>query len=209
MLHGVANGYQLWYARNDWRSLLVYCGRSVECGRCAESSKSAPKSSKKGAKSTKTGGKFSKSAGKSTKSTGKSVKSGTKMDDLKAILLQRSKPIITMLEDIRIYIMQRLVAMNKLAVNLEDQITPTVRKRLEYLKREQRNWYVFPSAYEELEKDYVSKSSGRLETCSLACHDVLYNVVEVMKHVAMNLVSQLESGRFNLRRISLTGFHQK
>ncbi|GKF87315.1 hypothetical protein Tco_0258192 [Tanacetum coccineum] len=30
----VANGYQLWYARNDWRSLLVYCGRSVECGRC-------------------------------------------------------------------------------------------------------------------------------------------------------------------------------
>ncbi|GKA11925.1 splicing factor [Tanacetum coccineum] len=53
----------------------------------------------------------------------------------KAILLQRSKPIITMLEDIRIYIMQRLVAMNKLAVNLEDQITPTVRKRLEYLKK--------------------------------------------------------------------------
>ncbi|GKA43925.1 hypothetical protein Tco_0736649 [Tanacetum coccineum] len=58
----------------------------------------------------------------------------------KAILLQRLKPIITMLEDIRIYIMQRLVAMNKLAVNLEDQITPTVRKRLEYLKQEQINW---------------------------------------------------------------------
>nr|GEV34751.1 splicing factor [Tanacetum cinerariifolium] len=317
----VANGYQLWYAKNDWRSLLVYCGRSVECGRCAgkysnkkkkikkslfpakdaESSKSAPKSSKKGAKLTKTGG---KSAGKSTKSadgwldgcrrilgldgcflkhtcrgelltamgrdannqmypiawavvkveniknwswllsllhddlnlqqgTGLTLISDshkmslvigclmhsienvqymsmptskrnikvynfkdysgcssstvdelvyTKMDDLKyinleayeylvtrnpnswcraffnlnvkcaafengisesyhkAILLQRSKPIITMLEDIRIYIMQRLVAMNKLEVNLEDQITPTVRKRLEYLKREQRLW---------------------------------------------------------------------
>ncbi|GJW85984.1 hypothetical protein Tco_0159129 [Tanacetum coccineum] len=56
-----------------------------------------------------------------------------------------------MLEDIRIYIVQRLVAMNKLTVNLEDQIIPTVRKRLEYLKQEQRNWYVFPSAYEELE----------------------------------------------------------
>nr|GEW35242.1 hypothetical protein [Tanacetum cinerariifolium] len=28
--YGVANGYQLWYAKNDWRSLLVYCGRSVE-----------------------------------------------------------------------------------------------------------------------------------------------------------------------------------
>ncbi|GKE69395.1 hypothetical protein Tco_1527467, partial [Tanacetum coccineum] len=56
----------------------------------------------------------------------------------KAILLQRLKLIITMLEDIRIYIMQTLVAMNKLAVYLEDQITPTVRKRLEYLKQEQR-----------------------------------------------------------------------
>ncbi|GKC95323.1 hypothetical protein Tco_1160765, partial [Tanacetum coccineum] len=55
-----------------------------------------------------------------------------------AILLERLKLIITMLEDIRIYIMQRLVAMNKFAVNLEDQITPTVRKRLEYLKQEQR-----------------------------------------------------------------------
>ncbi|GKF72340.1 hypothetical protein Tco_0208454 [Tanacetum coccineum] len=52
---GVANGYQLWYAKNDWGGLLFYYGRSVEGGRCAESSKSAksaPKSSKKGAKST-------------------------------------------------------------------------------------------------------------------------------------------------------------
>nr|GEX14565.1 hypothetical protein CTI12_AA176900 [Tanacetum cinerariifolium] len=65
--YGVENGYQLWYARNDLRSLLVYCGRSVECGRCAESSKYAPKSSKKGAKSTKIAG---KSVGKSTKSVG-------------------------------------------------------------------------------------------------------------------------------------------
>nr|GEW06968.1 splicing factor [Tanacetum cinerariifolium] len=44
----VENGYQLWYAKNDRRSLLVYCGRSVKISRCAESSKSAksaPKSS--------------------------------------------------------------------------------------------------------------------------------------------------------------------
>nr|GFA73946.1 splicing factor [Tanacetum cinerariifolium] len=33
--YGVANGYQLWYAKNDWRSLLVYCGRSVKVGRCS------------------------------------------------------------------------------------------------------------------------------------------------------------------------------
>nr|GEW29115.1 hypothetical protein [Tanacetum cinerariifolium] len=48
-----------------------------------------------------------------------------KMDDLKYINLEA-------------YEYLRLVAMNKLAVNLKDQITPTVRKRLEYLKQEQR-----------------------------------------------------------------------
>ncbi|GJV47828.1 calcium/proton exchanger [Tanacetum coccineum] len=87
----------------------------------------------------------------------------------KAILLQRSKPIITMLEDKRIYIMQRLVAINKLPVNLEDQITPTVRKRLEYLKQEQRNCYVFPSAYQELEVRCGDQSYAKnfcLRTCS-------------------------------------------
>ncbi|GKD70531.1 hypothetical protein Tco_1324621 [Tanacetum coccineum] len=25
--YGIENGYQLWYAKNDWRSLLVYRGR--------------------------------------------------------------------------------------------------------------------------------------------------------------------------------------
>ncbi|GKC00442.1 hypothetical protein Tco_0986578 [Tanacetum coccineum] len=42
-------------------------------------------------------------------------------------------------------------AMHNIAVNLEDHITPTVKKKLEYLKREQRNWTVFPSAYQLLE----------------------------------------------------------
>nr|GEV83836.1 aspartic proteinase CDR1-like [Tanacetum cinerariifolium] len=42
---------------------------------------------------------------------------------------------------------KRLVAMNK----LEDQITPTIRKRLECLKEEQRDWIFYPSGYEELE----------------------------------------------------------
>nr|GEZ02888.1 putative reverse transcriptase domain-containing protein [Tanacetum cinerariifolium] len=55
----------------------------------------------------------------------------------RAILLPRHKPIITMLEKIRIYIMQRLVAMNKLALNLEDTITPSIRKQLEILKVKQ------------------------------------------------------------------------
>ncbi|GKD19960.1 hypothetical protein Tco_1209118, partial [Tanacetum coccineum] len=69
----------------------------------------------------------------------------------RAILLQRHKPIITMLEDIRVYLMQRVVVMHNITVNLEDQITPTVRKKLEYLKREQRHWTVFLSDYQLLE----------------------------------------------------------
>ena len=33
--YGVANGYQLWFMKNDWRCLLAFCGRNVEEGRCA------------------------------------------------------------------------------------------------------------------------------------------------------------------------------
>ncbi|GJY35592.1 hypothetical protein Tco_0420970 [Tanacetum coccineum] len=55
----------------------------------------------------------------------------------RAFLGPRHKPIITMLEEIRLYIMQRLVAMNNLAFNLEDKITLSIRKSLELLKDQQ------------------------------------------------------------------------
>nr|GEZ94441.1 hypothetical protein CTI12_AA235510 [Tanacetum cinerariifolium] len=51
-----------------------------------------------------------------------------------AILVQRTKPIITMLEDIRLYIMQRLFEMNRVARNWDHTITPSIKKRLELLK---------------------------------------------------------------------------
>ncbi|GJX41482.1 hypothetical protein Tco_0256472 [Tanacetum coccineum] len=47
----------------------------------------------------------------------------------------RGKPIITMLEDIRVYIMQRMFCMNKLAFDNKDSITPSVRRQMEYNKR--------------------------------------------------------------------------
>ncbi|GJW04846.1 zinc finger, PMZ-type containing protein [Tanacetum coccineum] len=56
-----------------------------------------------------------------------------------------------MLEDIRLYIMQRLVEMNKKAMNLEDRITPSIRKRLKILKGQHRFWAVIPSGFQELE----------------------------------------------------------
>ncbi|GJZ73200.1 hypothetical protein Tco_0637346 [Tanacetum coccineum] len=37
--YGVKHGYQLWYYRSDYKSLLVYCGRDIELGRCAASDK--------------------------------------------------------------------------------------------------------------------------------------------------------------------------
>ncbi|GJV57108.1 zinc finger, PMZ-type containing protein [Tanacetum coccineum] len=69
----------------------------------------------------------------------------------RAILVQRTKPIITMLEDIRLYVMQRLVAMNRVARTWEHSITPSIRKRVEVLKEKQRDWMVIPSGFQVLE----------------------------------------------------------
>nr|GEW39182.1 splicing factor [Tanacetum cinerariifolium] len=64
-----------------------------------------------------------------------------------AILGPIHKPIITMIEEIRLYILQRLVVMNKIAFSLEDIITPSIRKRLKLLKEKQRESIVFPSGF--------------------------------------------------------------
>ncbi|GKC21041.1 hypothetical protein Tco_1023191 [Tanacetum coccineum] len=70
------------------------------------------------------------------------------------------KPIITMLEEIRLYIMQRIMVMNKLAFSLEDTITPSIKKRLEILKEKQREWIVFLSRFQELEVRKGDQSYG-------------------------------------------------
>ncbi|GKC74930.1 hypothetical protein Tco_1120813, partial [Tanacetum coccineum] len=77
-----------------------------------------------------------------------------------AFLGLRHKPIITMLEEIRLYIMQRLVPMNKIAFSLEDRITPSIRKRLETLKEKQRECHIFPSGFQELEVRKCDHSYG-------------------------------------------------
>nr|GEV37935.1 hypothetical protein [Tanacetum cinerariifolium] len=55
-----------------------------------------------------------------------------------AILFARDKPIITMLKDIRMYLMQRMVAINEKATTLADLICPSITKELEKLKYKQR-----------------------------------------------------------------------
>nr|GEY37309.1 hypothetical protein CTI12_AA091940 [Tanacetum cinerariifolium] len=50
------------------------------------------------------------------------------------IVGDRGKPIISMLEDIRVYIMQRIFCMNKLAFDNKDLIKPSVRRQMKYNK---------------------------------------------------------------------------
>nr|GEX22300.1 hypothetical protein [Tanacetum cinerariifolium] len=67
------------------------------------------------------------------------------------ILSARGKPIITMLEDIRVYIMQRVWFLNKTTMELNDSITPFARRHLEFMKIKQRKWVVYASGFQEVE----------------------------------------------------------
>ncbi|GJX13693.1 hypothetical protein Tco_0205451 [Tanacetum coccineum] len=72
------------------------------------------------------------------------------------IIGARGKPIITMFEDIRVYIMQKMFYMNKLAFDDKDSITPSVRRHMEYNKRIQR-----PSKSSASSSRGGSKGGGR------------------------------------------------
>ncbi|GKA37526.1 splicing factor [Tanacetum coccineum] len=86
------------------------------------------------------------------------------------ILGARGKPIITMLEDIRIYLMQRMWHLNKKASELEDTITPSIRRQLEHLKIKQIFWLVFPSAFQEVEVRRCDEDYGvNLNTRKCSC----------------------------------------
>nr|GEU87918.1 hypothetical protein CTI12_AA091940 [Tanacetum cinerariifolium] len=125
----------------------------------------------------------------------------------RAILLQRHKPIITMLEDIRVYLMQRVVAMHNIAVNLEDQITPTVSKKLEYLKREQRHWTVFPSAYQLLEVRCGDSAFGlNLGEKTCACRLWQLSGIPCIHAVAgyMHLNRDPDEGALDTTRLAVT-----
>ncbi|GKB06126.1 pentatricopeptide repeat-containing protein [Tanacetum coccineum] len=55
---------------------------------------------------------------------------------------------------------KKFSGMNKKAMNLEDRITPSIRKRLEILKEQQRLWTVIPSGFQELEVRQGDQSFG-------------------------------------------------
>lgn len=54
------------------------------------------------------------------------------------ILPFRNKPIITMLEAIRVIVMERMHTMRTVSASWHDEICPTIRKKLEWLKDQHR-----------------------------------------------------------------------
>ncbi|GJY44725.1 hypothetical protein Tco_0432938 [Tanacetum coccineum] len=87
------------------------------------------------------------------------------------ILGARGKPIITMLEDIRVYLMERMWCMNKLAFENKEFITPSVRRQMEFNKKIQRHWLVFLSGYREVEVRRGDQSFGvNLHTMTYVCN---------------------------------------
>lgn len=75
-----------------------------------------------------------------------------------------------MLEDIRIYLMQRLVVMSDKARELGDAITPSVRKEIEHKKKFLTYWEVYVSGYKEFEVRKLNEGYGvNLETHKCTC----------------------------------------
>nr|GEV99380.1 calcium/proton exchanger [Tanacetum cinerariifolium] len=112
-----------------------------------------------------------------------------KNNDYWAILVHRTKPIIKMLEDIRLYIMQRLVEMNRVARNWDHSITPSIRKRLELMKIAQRDWMLIPSGFGELEVPRPPAARTIYEThASVRVRGKGQGVVEVLLEVGVKVV---------------------
>ncbi|CAI9289987.1 unnamed protein product [Lactuca saligna] len=67
------------------------------------------------------------------------------------IVEARKKPIITMLEEIRLYVMERMYNQKIKGHKWDMEICSSIRKRIEKMKEEQRYWDVIPSGEEEYE----------------------------------------------------------
>ncbi|GJX34570.1 multidrug resistance-associated protein 5 [Tanacetum coccineum] len=85
------------------------------------------------------------------------------------IVEARRKPIINMLEDIRIGLMERMQRMREKHAKWADGICPNIRKKFEKLKDQHRNWRVVPSGESrfEVRNGYEGfKVDERLRTCT-------------------------------------------
>ncbi|GJS99798.1 calcium/proton exchanger [Tanacetum coccineum] len=107
----------------------------------------------------------------------------------------RGKPIITMLEDIRVYAMQRHWIISKQASELKDNICPSIMKQLELLKKNE----VCSSGYQVLEvrrRDESYKVNQIERGCFCKLWDLFgilcMHVVAVYMHLHMDLKLDVE-----------------
>ncbi|GJZ96899.1 hypothetical protein Tco_0669233 [Tanacetum coccineum] len=61
------------------------------------------------------------------------------------LLRVRNKPLITMLEAMRVIVMERMNTMRRMLDKWTDDICPNIQKRLELIKDQQRFWHVIPA----------------------------------------------------------------
>nr|GEY84229.1 hypothetical protein [Tanacetum cinerariifolium] len=187
--YGAQNGYQLRYMQNDHNKLLAFCGRDVSEGSTCELETEVNDEDEKlyfkrcccNINGVGFSAKIEEIKMLDAKAHEWLVKRNPnswcmtyfEMDRCSVafdngisksfnlmIVRAKGKPIITMLEDIRVYIMQMMFCMNKQAFDNKYSITPSVRRQMEYNKRIQRRWLVFLSVYKEVEVRMGDQSFG-------------------------------------------------
>nr|KAJ0188265.1 hypothetical protein LSAT_V11C900484780 [Lactuca sativa] len=77
-----------------------------------------------------------------------------------AIRHARRRPIITMLEEIRLFVMERIYTQRVEGMEWDLLICPAIRKRIEELKVKQRLWGVTPCGYQKYEVRFTDVAYG-------------------------------------------------
>nr|KAJ0199396.1 hypothetical protein LSAT_V11C600334730 [Lactuca sativa] len=88
------------------------------------------------------------------------VENGVSKSFNSAIRHARRRPIITMLEEIRLFVMERIFTQRVEGMEWDLLISPTIRKRIEDLKVKQRMWGVTPCGYQHYEVRFTDVADG-------------------------------------------------
>ncbi|CAI9293268.1 unnamed protein product [Lactuca saligna] len=88
------------------------------------------------------------------------VENGVSESFNSAIRHARRRPIITMLEEIRLFVMERIYTQGVEGMEWDLLICPTIRKRIEELKVKQRLWGVTPCGYQKYEVRFTDVAYG-------------------------------------------------
>ncbi|CAJ2636458.1 unnamed protein product [Trifolium pratense] len=81
----------------------------------------------------------------------------------------RAKPIVTMLEEIRVYMMERWETNRQKIGRYVESILPNIKKKLERETSFSNNWMVRPAGYELFEVRHISASGDHEESFSWNC----------------------------------------